>query len=137
MDNLSKQQRKFCMSRIRSRNTQPEKAVREVLTKMGWKYRLYNSRLPGKPDIVISKIKTVFFINGCFWHQHKNCRKSVIPKENTAYWIKKLKRNVEKQIEDIKTLKKEGWKVYKIWECQMKDKKKLTEKIQKCLSVKI
>jgi len=133
MDNLTKEQRKFCMSRIRSKNTQPEKVVRKVLTDLGWKYRSHNPKLPGKPDIVISKIKTIFFINGCFWHQHKGCKKQTMPKANIKYWRNKLKRNVEKQKNDIKKLKSDNWKVYIIWECQTKNEKNLIKKIQKIL----
>ena len=133
MDNLTKEQRKLCKSRIRSKSTKPEKIVRIVLTDLGWKYRLHNARLPGKPDIVISKIKTIIFINGCFWHQHKGCRKQAMPKANIEYWKFKLKRNVDKQKEDIKKLKSDGWKVYIIWECQTKNEKTLIKKMQKIL----
>lgn len=133
MDNLTKKQRKLCMSRIRSKDTKPEKVVRKILTKLGFKYRLHNAGLPGKPDIVISKIKTVVFINGCFWHQHKNCRHQATPKTNVKYWTSKLKRNVEKQKKDIKLLKKEGWKVAIIWECETKNENRLTNKLRKIL----
>ncbi len=133
MDNLTEKQRKLCMSRIRSKDTRPEKIVRKILTKLGWKYRLYNTKLPGKPDIVISKIKTVIFINGCFWHQHKGCKYKAMPKANIQYWKNKLKRNIEKQKEDIKTLKKDGWKVNIIWECETKNENNLIKKFQKIL----
>jgi len=133
MDNLTKEQRKLCMSRIRSKDTQPEKVVRKILTDLGWKYRLHNAKLPGKPDIVISKVKTIFFINGCFWHQHKGCKKQAMPKVNIKYWKNKLKRNVDKQKQDIKKLESDGWKVYIIWECQTKNEKTLIKKIQKVL----
>jgi len=133
MDNLTKEQRKLCMTRIRSRNTNPEKVVRKILTHLGWRYRLHNTRLPGKPDIVISKIKTVFFVNGCFWHQHKNCKRQTMPKTNIQYWQNKLERNVEKQKEDIKLLEKDGWKVYIIWECETKNENNLIREFQKIL----
>lgn len=133
MDNLTKEQRKLCMSRIRSKDTQPEKVVRKILTRLGFRYRLHNSKLPGKPDIIISKIKTIFFINGCFWHQHKGCKKQAMPKANIKYWKNKLERNVDKQKEDIRKLKSDGWKVYIIWECQTKNEENLTKKIQKIL----
>lgn len=131
MDNLTKKQRKFCMSRIKSRDTNPETAVRNILTSIGLRYRLNCVKLNGRPDIVISKLKTIFFINGCFWHQHKGCKKVVMPKTNKEYWKNKLERNVEKQASDIKILEKEGWKVYVIWECEIKNKDKLNEKIIK------
>ncbi len=133
MDNLTKEQRKLCMAEIRSKNTKPEIVVRKVLSKLGAKYRLHNSKLAGKPDIVIAKTKKIIFINGCFWHQHKNCRKQALPKANKKYWGPKLQRNVEKQEQDIKLLKKQGWKVYKIWECQTNNENKLTQKLSKIL----
>lgn len=131
MDNLTKEQRKFCMSKIRSKGTQPEKILRKLLTQMGWRYRLHVKKLPGKPDIVIPKIKTVIFINGCFWHQHKGCKWQTMPKSNLRYWKNKLKRNIEKQREDIKKLKKEDWKVKIIWECETKKERLLGKKLQK------
>lgn len=133
MDNMTKEQRTLCMSRIRSKNTKPELIVRKALSKIGIRYRLHNSKLPGKPDIIIPKNKTIVFINGCFWHQHKNCKKQAVPKSNKDYWDKKLKRNMEKQKRDIKALKAIGWKVHIIWECQTADEKKLTAKITKIL----
>jgi len=133
MDNLTKEQRKLCMAEIRSKNTKPEIVVRKVLSKLGAKYRLHNSKLAGKPDIVISKAKKIIFINGCFWHQHKNCKKQALPKANKKYWGPKLQRNVERQEQDIKLLKKQGWKVYKIWECQTNNENKLTQKLSKIL----
>lgn len=122
------------MSRIRDKDTQPEKIVRKVLTGLGWRYRLHVDKLPGKPDIVISKIKTVIFINGCFWHQHKGCKRQSMPKANISYWSRKLKRNVEKQKEDIEALRKAGWKVFIVWECQTKNGNRLTNRIQKALA---
>jgi len=133
MDNLTKEQRKLCMMKIKAKNTRPEIAVRKVLSKLGERYRLHNLKLAGKPDIVIAKTRKIIFINGCFWHQHKNCRKQAIPKTNKKYWEQKLQRNIKKQERDIKLLKKQGWKVYKIWECQTNDESKLTQKITKIL----
>lgn len=118
------------MTRITSKNTRPEKIVRQILTKQGWRYRLHSRKLPGKPDIVISKIKTIIFINGCFWHQHKGCKRQAMPKSNLGYWRKKLKRNIEKQKQDIKELKKAGWKVVIFWECEIKNEKKLSKKLK-------
>ena len=133
MDNLTREQRKLCMTRIKAKNTKPEIAVRKVLSKLGARYRLHNSKLAGKPDIVIAKAKKIIFINGCFWHQHKNCKKQAMPKANKKYWELKLQRNIEKQAQNIKFLKKQGWKVYKIWECQTNDENKLIQKISKIL----
>jgi len=130
MDNLTKEQRKLCMTRITSKNTRPERIVKQILSKEGWRYKLHSAKLPGKPDIVISKIKTIILINGCFWHQHKGCKWQAMPKSNLSYWGKKLKRNVEKQKEDIKKLKKAGWKVIIVWESEVKNEKKLSNKLK-------
>ena len=123
----------MCMSKIRSKDTKPEKVVRKILTKLGFRYRLHNAKLPGKPDIVISKVKTMIFINGCFWHQHEGCSRQAVPKANIKYWEEKLQRNVEKQKKDIKALENDDWKVIVVWECETRKEKSLTEKLQKIL----
>lgn len=130
MDHLTKKHRSWNMSRIRSRDTAPEKIVRKALTKLGWRYRLHSKKLLGKPDVVIPKIKTAIFINGCFWHQHKGCKRQTMPKANIKYWKPKLKRNVEKQKKDIMQLKKDGWKVNIIWECETKNEKNVSKKFK-------
>jgi len=133
MDKITKKQRSWNMSRIRSKNTQPERAVRKFLSKKKIIHRLYAKKLPGKPDIVINKNKKVIFINGCFWHQHKNCKRRAMPKTNIKYWKDKLRRNAEKQRKDILALKKLGWKVGVIWECETKRPKDLSKTLQKML----
>ena len=102
MDKLSKEKRSQNMAKIRSKNTAPEILVRKELTKQGWKYRLHSSNLPGKPDVVIAKIKTAIFINGCFWHQHKDCKRRSMPKTNIEYWSKKFDGNIQKQKKHIR-----------------------------------
>jgi len=121
------------MSLIRSRDTLPEKIVRKVLTNLGVRYRLHSKQLPGKPDIVIKKDKLAIFINGCFWHQHKGCKRKTMPKGNRNYWKPKLERNVAKQKADIKALRKDNWKVGIVWECETRDGDKLKKKLQKIL----
>jgi DNA mismatch endonuclease (patch repair protein) len=134
MDTFSKQQRSKCMSKIKSKNTMPEKIVQKTLSNLKIRYRLHSVKLPGKPDIVIGKNKIVIFINGCFWHQHKNCKRSSSPKSNTDYWLSKLKRNVEKQKQDISELKKLGWKVIIIWECETINQESLNKTLSKLAS---
>ena len=97
MDNLTKKQRQYCMSKIRSKDTKPEKAVIAILDKLNIRYNVYVRVEPGTPDIVIPEINKIIFINGCFWHQHKNCKRANIPKINKEYWIKKLNLNIKKQ----------------------------------------
>ncbi len=121
------------MARILSRNTKPELIVRSLLHSLGYRFRLHYKQLLGKPDIVLPKYHLALFVHGCFWHQHKNCKKQAIPKSNKGYWEPKLQGNIEKQKRDIEILKKQNWQVYKIWECQTKDEDKLTQKILKIL----
>ncbi|MCK6603243.1 MAG: DNA mismatch endonuclease Vsr [Bacteroidetes bacterium] len=113
-------QRSYNMSRIRSKNTKPEMAVRKFLFASGFRYRLYVKTLPGKPDIVLRKHKTVIFIHGCFWHGHENCRHFVIPKTRTDWWLAKINRNKENDLLAKTTLEQTGWKVITIWECELK-----------------
>ena len=127
MDNHSKEVRSYNMSRIRSINSKPEEMVRKYLFSKGLRYRKNIKTLPGKPDIVLRKYKTVVFVNGCFWHGHENCRYFVMPKSNTEYWEKKIRRNIERDVSVYKKLSELGWNVIIIWECELKkDKRKNT-----------
>ena len=118
MDKVSKKKRSEIMSKIRGKNTGPEKYVRKELRKRGFKFTLHKKNLPGKPDIVLKKHKTVINVNGCFWHHH-NCGRYNIPKNNRKFWLNKFKKNKERDRVNTRKLKKLGWKVYKIWECQL------------------
>ena len=119
MDIVSKKKRSDMMSRIRSKNTGPEKYVRKELRKRGFQFTLHKKNLPGKPDIVLKKHRVVINVNGCFWHHH-NCGKYNIPKSNRKFWLGKFKKNMERDELNTKKLRKLGWKVYKIWECKLK-----------------
>lgn len=112
--------RSYNMSRIKSSNTKPEMLVRSFLHSNGYRYSLHKKTMPGKPDIVLSKYKTVIFINGCFWHGHKKCKKFVLPKTRTQWWLDKIERNKANDTKAIKALKKDGWKVIIVWECHLK-----------------
>jgi len=129
MDIHSKATRSYNMSRIKGKNTKPEMLVRRFLHAQGFRYRLHIKDLPGKPDIVLPKYKTIIFINGCFWHGHKNCRYFVVPKTRTEWWLNKINHNIENDKRSVKALKKDGWKVITLWECQLK-----TKSIDKTLS---
>lgn len=133
MDNFTKEQRSRCMSRIKSKDTKPEIIVRKTLYKLGFRYGLYKEDLPGKPDIIFLKKKIAIFVNGCFWHQHEGCKRKSSPKTNTEYWEKKLKKNVENQNKSIISLRKTGWKVFIIWECETKDSTLLEKRIKEFL----
>jgi len=132
-DHLTKERRSWNMSRIRSKNTTPEKQVRSTLHKMGFRFRIHVDKLLGKPDVVLKKYNTVIFCHGCFWHQHPGCKRATKPKTNKKFWEPKLKRNKERFKEVKKKLKNMGWKVIVIWECEAKDDKKLRKIIERYL----
>ncbi len=124
MDNHSKKVRSYNMSRIRSTNSKPEDIVRKYLFSKGLRYRKNVKTLPGKPDVVLKKYKTVIFVNGCFWHGHQGCKYFVMPKSNTEYWNKKITGNVERDKNVIVRLEELGWNVITVWECQLKKDKR-------------
>ncbi|MDP8234201.1 MAG: DNA mismatch endonuclease Vsr [Candidatus Saelkia tenebricola] len=130
-DHLTLEKRSWNMSLIRSTDTKPEIIVRKLLHSLGYRFRLHKKGLPGKPDIVLKKHKTVIFVHGCFWHQHKGCKRSNIPKSNTSYWKPKLNRNVKRDKKHKADLKRIGWKTIVIWECETKNLGKLEKKIKK------
>ena len=124
------------MSMISGKNTKPELIIRRILFKNGFRFRVNVKSLKGTPDIVLKKYNTIIFINGCFWHGHKNCNKFVVPKTRTKWWINKIEANIERDKRNIKYLKNLGWKVIVLWECQLqksileKTVKKLIEKLK-------
>lgn len=111
--------RSYIMSKIRKTDTKPELAVRKHLFNRGFRYRLYDKGLPGSPDIVLPKYKTVIFVNGCFWHAHKGCKHNKPPKTNQDYWIPKIERTVERDKRNQKEISELGWKVIIVWECEI------------------
>ena len=112
------------MSHIKSKNTKPEVLVRRFLFAHGFRFRLHRKDLPGKPDIVLPKYKTVIFINGCFWHGHEGCRFFRLPKTNIDFWQNKINRNRQRDVEDQKKLADMGWHCITVWECQLKPAKR-------------
>jgi DNA mismatch endonuclease (patch repair protein) len=130
----SKKTRSYNMSRIRSKDTKPELIVRKFLFGHGLRYRLHSKILPGKPDIVLSKYKTVIFINGCYWHGHENCKYFVPPKTRTDWWLDKINGNKQNDTKKANLLKELGYKIIIIWECELKpDKRENT--LKKVLSL--
>lgn len=111
------------MSAIKSNDTKPEMIVRRYLHGLGYRYGLHNKRLPGRPDIVLRRYKTIIFINGCFWHGHENCKYYRLPKSNTDFWQTKIAQNRARDERDIKELVRLGWHVIVIWECELKTEK--------------
>lgn len=130
-DHISEERRSWNMSRIRSKNTKPELIVRKMLQNHGIRYRLHVRNLPGKPDLSNKSKKFVIFVNGCFWHQHKNCKRANIPKSNIDYWKPKLEKNVNRQKTNLEELDSQGFKTGIIWECEINDIKKMNDLIGK------
>ncbi len=121
-DNHSKQIRSYNMSQIHGKDPKPEEIVRKYLFSKGFRYRKNDTRLPGKPDIVLPKYHTVIFINGCFWHKHEGCKYFVWPKTNQEFWENKINRNVERDHLQQQRLQELGWNVVVLWECELKRK---------------
>lgn len=124
MDTLSAEQRHNNMAAIKGKGTKPEMIVRKFLWSRGFRYRVNNARLPGHPDIVLRKYRTCIFVNGCFWHGHKDCRYYVIPKTNTDFWIRKISRNIERDKQEQLQLARMGWHCITVWECELKREKR-------------
>ena len=120
MDVHDKKTRSYNMSRIKGKNTKPEEIVRKYLFSKGFRYRKNDKRLPGTPDIVLPKYKTVIFVNGCFWHGHKGCKYFVYPENNAGFWRNKIETNIERDRRKSLELEQQGWKVIVVWECQLK-----------------
>lgn len=120
-DNHTKEIRSMNMSHIRSKNTKPEEIVRKYLFSKGLRYRKNVKKLPGCPDIVLKKYNAVIFVNGCFWHKH-DCGRFVWPSSNIEYWRRKIERNIERDQNNLTELKNIGWRVFIIWECELKKK---------------
>ena len=112
--------RSYNMSRIKGKDTKPEMLVRRFLFSKGFRYRLHDKNLPGKPDIILPKYKTLIFVNGCFWHGHKNCKYFKVPNTRSDWWLAKINGNISNDLKKQKVLRKEGWKVLVVWECELK-----------------
>ena len=128
-DIINKEQRSWNMSRITAKNTKPEIAVRKMIYKMGYRYRLHRKNLPGKPDIVFGPMNLALFVNGCFWHRHDNCKYTYNPKTRKNFWNKKFTDTIKRDIKNRIELEKLGWKSAVIWECETLDQDVLKDRI--------
>ena len=117
------------MSRIRAANTKPELIVRSLLHKMGFRYRLHVRSLPGCPDIVLPRWKSVVFVHGCFWHRHRGCKLAYTPKSRKTFWLSKLEGNASRDKKTLAALKDQGWKPLVVWECELRDQDRLTRRL--------
>lgn len=121
MDRLTPEQRRRSMVGNKSRDTKPEIQVRKLLHSLGYRFRIQRKDLPGRPDIVLPKYKTAIFVNGCFWHRHEGCKYASTPSTNSDFWEKKFAANVKRDARNYAALKKQGWNVIVIWECEVKE----------------
>lgn len=133
MDSLSPEHRSWNMSRIRSTNTKPELRVRSLLHRMGFRFRLHRNDLPGKPDIILPRLKTVIFVHGCYWHRHPGCKFAYEPKTRVEFWTAKFADNVERDKRNRDALDALGWRVIVIWECEISDLISLERTLERML----
>lgn len=134
-DIMTPEQRSRCMAAVKSNDTKPEMIVRRYLHSLGFRYGLHNKKLPGSPDIILRRFKTVIFINGCFWHGHENCNNYRMPKSNVDFWQSKINRNRARDERNLNDLQKLGWRVIVIWECQLKTKELREQTFHEILNI--
>jgi DNA mismatch endonuclease (patch repair protein) len=134
VDKFTKAKRSQIMSKIRGVDTNPERLVRSILHKMGYRFRLYNRQLPGNPDIVLSRHHKVVFIHGCFWHGHKGCRRAKRPSTNVRFWNKKIDSNMKRDQSVKQKLRRRGWRVLIVWQCHTRDKQALERRLERFMS---
>lgn len=132
-DRLSKAQRSWNMSRIRSKNTKPELAVRAIVHGLGYRYGLHSRHLPGKPDLVLTRLRSVIFVHGCFWHRHQGCEFTTSPKSGTTDWKRKFRDNTLRDRRNTSELKKLGWHIIVVWGCEVRNTSRLQQKLSRIL----
>lgn len=124
----------FRMSRVRSRNTGPELIVRKIVRDLGFRYRLHKKDLAGTPDIVFPPLQCIVLVNGCFWHRHRGCPRASVPATRTEYWLDRFARNISRDAAVLRALRKDGWRVLVVWECQTRDHIALKIRLYKFLT---
>src|SRR5262245_5173159 len=132
-DIFTRQDRSRIMALVKGKNTKPEKTVRSLLFSSGYRFRLHDRKLPGNPDIVLRKYRKIVFVHGCFWHGHKDCSRAARPSSNVLFWNKKLDKNKERDERFQRMLKRDGWKVLTIWECETRKTQKILAKLKRFL----
>ena len=137
MDKLTPERRSHNMSRIRSRDTKPEKLVRSLLHRMGCRFRLHRKDLPGKPDIVLPKHHTVILVHGCYWHRHPDCRFAYLPKSNRQFWENKFQENIARDARQIQQLTILGWRALIVLECETRNMEVMRERLRRELPIKL
>jgi len=133
-DRFTPEERSRVMSRVKGHDTEPERIVRKIVHRMGYRFRLHDKSLPGKPDIVLSRHKKVIFIHGCFWHGHKGCHKATRPVSNVEFWNRKLDGNMRRDAKVQRELKSLNWKSLTVWQCQTRDVAVLQKRLERFLT---
>jgi len=133
MDTMSPAARSRLMAAIRSKNTLPERLVRRMIHGMGYRFRINVAGLPGKPDIVLARHGKIVLVHGCFWHRHARCRQATMPKSRVAFWKAKFRRNVERDVETRRALRRLGWRVLVVWECELRKPERLEGRLRRFL----
>jgi DNA mismatch endonuclease (patch repair protein) len=134
LDRISKARRSWNMSRIRGADTAPEILVRSILHRLGYRFRIHSRTLPGRPDIVLAKYRTVVFVHGCFWHRHPNCKFAYTPKSRKKFWQSKFEKNIARDATVQQLLRQAGWRVLTIWECWISNEDNLAKRLRRFLS---
>jgi DNA mismatch endonuclease (patch repair protein) len=135
MDRLTPERRSWNMSRIKGRDTGLELVVRSALHRLGFRFRLHGRKLPGRPDVVLPRHRAVLFVHGCFWHRHRGCRFAYQPKSNISFWTNKFEETVARDSRNSKELRRLGWRVIVVWECQTADREALSARLAAALTV--
>ena len=135
MDKLTPEERSKLMSKVHGKNTKPERLVRSMLHRAGYRFSLHRKDLPGKPDVTLRKYKTVVFVHGCFWHRHEGCKKTTMPQSNVDFWRTKFERNVANDRKHRVELERLGWKVLVVWECELKRPEEVLERLRRELTL--
>lgn len=133
-DIYDKKERSLIMSHVKSKDTTPEIVIRKFIFSKGIRYRVHDKRYPGKPDLVIPKYDTIIFVHGCFWHGHKNCKSSKLPKTRREFWEKKISDNIIRDKKNIEKLRKDGWNVILVWECELSTQEKRDKRLNNLIS---
>lgn len=137
-DRLTKERRSWNMSRIKSGGTKPERIVRSVLHRMGYRFRLSTGKqMPGRPDLVLAKHRVAVFVHGCFWHRHAGCPFAYTPKSRIEFWTAKFDQNIDRDRRVVRQLKRLGWRICTIWECECRDERKLQTHLKRCISRRV
>ncbi len=136
-DKLSRERRSANMRAVQGKDTVPEMVVRRIIHRMGYRYRLHSPDLPGKPDLVFSSRRKAIFVHGCFWHRHKGCPRAGEPKSNIDFWRVKLDRNATRDAEQLKSLRKIGWRSLVVWQCELKNERRLAAKLRSFLGGRV